>query len=238
MIRRMAVSSAWSLALLALASVLAAQQPAAAAAPRPPRVGTPVPLAFRAEWRPAEVPGRQEPLSQSRLAGTQLLLHMYGSYLPEGFLFSHQFPEQVPHVFNGLCQVTCALMISDKDSYVDLSGLGKVRMVSFINGLHQVRVVLKLADGTMLMSDQVIAPSSDYRVSELVMRDIRWRRMNQDRVVEDPDGKWFEPGTADLSKVDQVGWTDMSPGISHGSGGYANVGWIEAYGPLVPRSAK
>ncbi|MSR36003.1 MAG: hypothetical protein EXR95_05070 [Gemmatimonadetes bacterium] len=235
MIRSLAASTV-ALALLAVG--LAAQQPAAgaAAAPRPARVGTPVPLAIRADWRPAEVPGRQEPLSQSRLAGDKLKLHMYGSYLPEGLLFSHQFAEQVPHVFNGLCQITCALLVSDKDNYVDLSGLGKVRLVSFINGLHQVRVVLRLGDGTMLMSDQVIGPSSDYRVSELVMRDIRWRRMNPERVVEDADGKWFEPGTADLSRVDQVGWTDMAPGISHGSGGYANVGWIEAYGVLVPRA--
>jgi hypothetical protein len=87
------------------------------------------------------------------------------------------------------------------------------------------------------MSDQTIGPSSDYRVSELVMRDIRWRRMNKERVVEDADGKWAEPGTLDLTHVDQVGWTDMAPDISHGSGGYANVGWIEVYGKLVPRGA-
>ena len=233
MIRSLAAST---LALALLAGALEAQQPAAAAAPRPPRVGTPVPLAIRAEWRPNEVAGRQEPLSQSRLAGDQLRLHMYGSYLPEGLLFSHQFPEQVPHVFNGLCQITCALLFSDKDNLIDMSGLAKVRLVSFINGLHQVRVVIKLEDGTMWMSDQTIGPSSDYRVSELVVRDIRWRLMNSERVVESADGKWMEPGSANLSRVDQVGWTDMSPGISHGQGGYANVGWIEVYGVKVPRA--
>ena len=69
----------------------------------------------------------------------------------------------------------------------------------------------------------------------LVMRDIRWRRLNSERVVEDANGAWAEPGKLDRSRVDQVGWTDMAPGISHGSGGYANVGWVEAYGKLVPR---
>jgi hypothetical protein len=233
MIRSLAAST---LALALLAGGAAAQQPAAAAAPRPPRVGTPVPLAIRADWKPAEVIGRQEPISQARLAGDQLRLHLYGSYLPEGLLFSHQFAEQVPHVFNGLCQITCALLVSDKDNYVDMSGLAKVRMVTFINGLHQVRVVIKLADGTMWMSDQVIGPSSDYRVSELVIRDIRWRLMNSERVVESADGRWMEPGSPNLARVDQVGWTDMSPGISHGQGGYANVGWIEVYGVKVPRT--
>ena len=229
MIRRTIAIS--SLGLFAFAGALAAQQPAAAA----PRVGTPVPVAIRAEWKPNEVAGHQEPLTQARLVGDKLQLHMYGSYLPEGLLFSHQFAEQVPHVFNGLCQITCALLVSDKNNYVDLSGLGKVRLVSFINGLHEIRVVVKLANGEMWMSDQTIGPSSDYRVSELVLRDIRWRRLNSERIVEDADGKWAEPGTLDLTRVDQVGWTDMAPGISHGSGGYANVGWIEAYGKLVPR---
>ena len=234
MIRRSLVLSA--LLLLTLATGLAAQQPAAAAAPRPPRVGTPWPLAFRVDWRPAEVIGRQEPISQGRMVNQALRLHLYGTYLPEGFLFSHQFAEQVPHVFNGLCQVTCAMTFSDPENYVDMTGLAKVRTVSFINGFHEIRIVLKLADGTMLLSDQTIGPSSDYRVSELVIRDIRWRHLNADRIVEDPDGLWFP--TPDLTKVDQIGWTDMTPGISHGQGGYANVGWFEVYGRLVPRATE
>jgi hypothetical protein len=232
MIRSLAASM---LALALLAGGVSAQQPAAAA-PRPPRVGTPVPLALRAEWRPAEVPGRQEPITQGRLVGDQVRLHLYGSYLPEGLIFSHQFAEQVPHVFNGLCQITCAMLFSDKDNLLDLSGLAKVRTVSFINGLHQVRILIKLVDGTMWMSDQAIGPSSDYRISELVVRDIRWRLMNSERVVESADGRWMEPGSPALARVEQVGWTDMSPGISHGQGGYANVGWFEVYGVKVPRA--
>ena len=222
-----------TLAALALAGTLAAQQQPAA-----PRVGTPWPLAIKAEWKPNDPSqrGHQEPITQARLLnGDKLQLHLYGSYLPEGLLFSHQFDEQVPHVFNGLCQITCALLVSDRANYVDLSELGKVRLTSFINGLHEVRIVVVLQNGEMWMSDQTIGPSSDYRVSELVMRDIRWRRMNKERVVEDANGAWAEPGKLDLTHVDQVGWTDMAPGISHGSGGYANVGWIEVYGKLVPR---
>jgi hypothetical protein len=235
MIRHPTISTlALALAFAALAGSAAAQQPAAA--PARPRVGTPVPLAIRAEWKPAARNPYQEPINQALLVGDQVRLHLYGSYLPEGFLFSHQFAEQVPHVFNGLCQITCALLVSDKDNYLDLSGLAKFRTVTFINGLHQVRVVIKLADGTMWMSDQTIGPSSDYRVSELVLRDIRWRLMNSERVVESAEGRWMEPGSPALSRVDQIGWTDMSPGISHGQGGYANVGWIEVYGVKVPRA--
>jgi hypothetical protein len=40
---------------------------------------------------------------------------------------------------------------------------------------------------------------------------------------------------ADLSKVDAVGFADLSPGSGHGSGGYADVAWIEVYGKPVKR---
>ena len=102
-----------------------------------------------------------------------------------------------------------------------------------INGLHQIRIVLKLADGTWLMSDQTTGYSSEYHLSEFVLRDIRWRHLDIEKVGEAADGKWFDK--PDLSKVDEVGWTDMTPGLGHGQGGWADVGWIEVYGKLVKR---
>ena len=43
--------------------------------------------------------------------------------------------------------------------------------------------------------------------------------------------------TMDLSKVDEVGFVDLTPGSGHGFGGFSNVGWIEVYGKAVARSA-
>jgi hypothetical protein len=40
----------------------------------------------------------------------------------------------------------------------------------------------------------------------------------------------------DLSKVDEIGFTDLMPGSGHGDGGYSDLGWIEVYGKPVPRS--
>ena len=39
----------------------------------------------------------------------------------------------------------------------------------------------------------------------------------------------------DLSKVDAVGFADLTPGSGHGSGGYSDVAWIEVYGKPVKR---
>src|SRR5689334_12146728 len=79
-----------------------------------PRPGTPVPLAYKAEWKPAEKFTLQEPITQARLLNSNLELKLYGAYKPDGLLFSHQFKEQVPHVFNGLCSPTCALAFREK----------------------------------------------------------------------------------------------------------------------------
>jgi hypothetical protein len=217
---------------------LSAQQAAQNAAPAAPavaRAGSPVPLAYRQEWKSATKFTTQELVSQAWVANPNLELKMYGAYKPEGLLFTHHFPEEPAHIWNGLCSPTCAVAFREKDNYVDLTGLAKIRWITMINGLHQIRIVIKLADGTWLMSDQTTGYSSDYRVSEFVVRDIRWKHLDMDKVVEHSDGKWFD--APDLSKVDEIGWTDMTPGVAHGRGGWSDVGWMEVYGKLVKRSS-
>jgi hypothetical protein len=44
--------------------------------------------------------------------------------------------------------------------------------------------------------------------------------------------KWATP---DLSRVDEIGFADLSPGSGHGWGGFVNVGRIEVYGGAVKR---
>ena len=42
----------------------------------------------------------------------------------------------------------------------------------------------------------------------------------------------------DLSKVDEIGFADLTPGSGHGTGGYSDVAWIEVYGKPVSRTAQ
>jgi hypothetical protein len=42
----------------------------------------------------------------------------------------------------------------------------------------------------------------------------------------------------DLSKVDAIGFADLSPGSGHGSGGYSDVAWIEVYGKPIKRDGE
>jgi hypothetical protein len=39
----------------------------------------------------------------------------------------------------------------------------------------------------------------------------------------------------DLSKVDEIGFTDLMAGSGHGPGGSSRVDWIEVYGKPVKR---
>jgi len=113
-----------------------------------------------------------------------------------------------------------------------LSGnLAKIRWVVRTSGFHQVRPVLKLADGTWLVGDHVTGPNADFNVSDISISDVRWLKLDIDRVVA--VGTWVE--RPNLSKVDEVGFADLMPGSGHGSGGYANIGRIEVYGKPVKR---
>jgi hypothetical protein len=67
------------------------------------------------------------------------------------------------------------------------------------------------------------------------MVDIRWRNLVIDNVVEASDGYWVD--YPDLTKVDEIGFTDLMRGSGHGSGGGSRVDWIEVTGKPVPRVA-
>ena len=41
--------------------------------------------------------------------------------------------------------------------------------------------------------------------------------------------------SVDLSKVEAVGFADLTPGSGHGLGGFSDMGWIEVYGKAVAR---
>jgi hypothetical protein len=99
------------------------------------------------------------------------------------------------------------------------------------SGFHQVRPIVKLADGTWLVGDQATGPSLDFNQTDVSIADLRWIKLDIARVVA--VGNWIEH--PDLTKVDEVGFADLMPGSGHGPGGYANVGRIEVYGRPVKR---
>jgi hypothetical protein len=89
-------------------------------------------------------------------------------------------------------------------------------------------LILKLADGRWLVSDEFDGPSADWRIHEFNVADIHWRRLDIERIVE---GEWEM--NSDLTKVEEIGWTDLMTGGN--SLACSRVDWIEVYGKPVPR---
>ena len=92
-------------------------------------------------------------------------------------------------------------------------------------------LMLKLADGKTLVGDKTVNATTDWQVSEMTLQDIEWHGLNPKTMTDDPVVK-----SPDLSKVEEIGWTDLMPGSGHGTpGGSTRVDWIEVYAQKVPR---
>ena len=216
----------FTLILLGGAVSLCAQEPGprrGGRGPAPP----PPPLFFKETWKNF---AGNVPMTQAFVVNPDLQLNMYGSGT-EDFHVTNE--GNVPHIWTGLCASSCALTLSDKNNYVDLTGKAKIRWYAKTSGFHEVRPVLKLADGTFLIGDHFDANTFDYHESEFYLAEVRWLKLEMPKVQT--KGSLLEK--VDLSKVDAVGFADLTPGSGHGTGGYSDVAWIEVYGKPVKREA-
>jgi hypothetical protein len=145
-------------------------------------------------------------------------------------------PTDPPNLWTGVCGTPVAATLRDKNNFVDLTGLAKIRWVTRVSGFHVVRPLLKLADGTWLVGDYTEGAASTnstlFLESEFAIASIRWLRLEIDRVIT--RGTWVEK--PDLTRVDEVGFADLMPGSGHGWGGFVNVARIEVYGAPVART--
>jgi hypothetical protein len=215
-----------SLGFLTLALGTFAQQPAPGgrgrgAAPQP------VTMVFKETWKDTST---MVAMTQAQVVNPDLELKMYGTGKED---FSITNEGNVPHIWTGDCASSCALTLRDKPSFIDLTGKAKIRWFAKTSGFHEIRPVLKLADGTYLIGDHVDASTVDYRESEFYVSEVRWMKIDMTAVRT----KETLLDKVDLSKVDEIGFADLTPGSGHGTGGYSDMAWIEVYGKAVPRDA-
>ncbi len=227
------------LIVFAIAGIAFAQQPAqqqsgAPAAVRPgERSGARTPLFFRETWK--TVPnGGEHPINQEQVASANLDLKLYGPASEQlQALGKADDASNPPHIWTGLCTAPAAVALRDKDNYVDLTGLARIRWQTKVSGFHKVRPIVKLADGTWLVGDKADGSTVDWHDSEISISEVRWLKLDVNKVLT--HGNWVEH--PDLSKVDEVGFTDLMPGSGHGPGGWVDVAWFEVYGKPVKRDA-
>jgi hypothetical protein len=184
------------------------------------------PLFFREDWK--EI-APVAPITQEHVANPQLLLALYGPGKDGVRKSHHDTPKDDPYyVWTGSCPQNCAITLRDKEAYADLTGLAKIRWRTKQTGFRHLRLIVKLADGSWLVSNYAEGPTADWHESEFTIADIRWRRLDIKTVVE---GAWVDK--PDLSRVDEIGWTDLMVGGNTPAS--SRVDWIEVYGRPVKR---
>jgi len=196
------------------------------------------PLFFREDWKldpkvPNPTPELEHTIGQGDLTNSNLELKMYGD--KNGPVVVYQGNDDITFVMTLLCTANCAVALRDKNNDVDLTGLAKIRWRTKENGFHFLHPIVKLANGTWLVGDHADGYTTDWVDTEIAIVDVRWRNLDIENVVEGKDGKWVD--NPDLSKVEEIGFTDLMRGSGHGMGGGSRVDWIEVYGKPVPRGA-
>jgi hypothetical protein len=190
-------------------------------------------LLFREAWKQSR-PGEQYPVTQAEVSNPNLELKLYGPSGKQLEINGRGDDDNNPlHIWSGGCENTWALAVRDKNGYMDLSGLGRVRWLVNIAGFHLNRPIIKLADGTWLVGDHADGLTAQWTESEFTLSALRWRRLDINQIVEMRDGLWVDH--PDLSKVEEFGFTDMMRGSGHGTGGHTDLAWFEIYGKSVPR---
>jgi len=188
-------------------------------------------LFFREEWKQNEK-SDEHPITQASVANAGLELKLYGPNAAEMAITGRAGDENNPiHVWTGLCTGPCAVMLRDKTSYADLSGLARIRWNTKMSGYHQIRPMVKLADGNVYVGDEADGSTRDWIVSEISFGDLKWLKVDPARGVT--TGNILDK--VDLSKVDEVGFIDLMPGSGHGAGGWVDVAEIELYANKVAR---
>ena len=185
-------------------------------------------LFFREDWKesPAEIP-----VNQKHVNNPSLILGVYGPGKDSIKKSHHDSPADDPYyIWSGLCTGNWAVTLRHRDHLVDLTGFSKIRWRSKQFGFRELHILLKLTDGTWLVSFEGDPASNDWRIREFNVRDLHWYTIDMSAIVE------LEPvEEPDLSKVEEIGFTDLMVGGKSAS--CSRLDWIEVYGYLVhPKS--
>ena len=199
-----------------------------AAAPRVTRA----PLFFREEWKQTPAGGEHPVDVTQALSNPNLELKLYGQTSKEFLMTGAATDENNPtHLWTGMCTTPCGFTLRDKNNFADLTGLARIKMVTKMSGFHKVNIIVKLADGAVLIGDKAEGSTVDWLESDVAVSEMRWRKLDPERVVT--TGDWVN--SPNLSKVDEVGFADLMPGSGHGQGGWSDVARIEVYAKPVKR---
>jgi hypothetical protein len=199
------------------------------------------PVFFREDWKfdtsAPNVNDEREPehvIVQGDVANPNLEVRVYGDKAGMRTVIQ-PYNKDITYVMSLLTTSNWAITLRDHNNDVDLTGLSMWTWRTRVSGFHLLRPVIKLANGTFLVGDKTAGLSNDWIQSEFLLGDVRWRTLDMTQVVEGREARWIE--NPDLSRIEEIGFTDLMRGAGHGSGGGSRIDWIQVTGKPVPRAA-
>ncbi|MBP0015290.1 MAG: hypothetical protein J7545_23270 [Roseofilum sp. SBFL] len=183
-------------------------------------------LVYREDFR--EIPAAI-PITQEHISHEDLMLNLYGS-AKESLKKSHHenIVNDPYYLWSGRCSSNWAATFSHRQFLVDLRGVAKIRWRTKQSGFRRLHILLKLEDGTWLVSDRTQGASEDWKIGEFNLMDLEWYALSMETITERE-----KVSSVDLSRVDEIGITDLMRGGS--SSASSRLDWIEVYGKPVER---
>ena len=170
------------------------------------------------------------PVTQEHIENKDLVLMLYGSAQESLKKSHHEHIANDPYyLWSGKCLNTWAVSFKNKKKYLDLTGNSKIKVRTKQSGLRKLHLILKLKDGTWLVSQQGKPASRDWKITEFNLEEMDWYTLNMETITE--RGK---ASSIDISQVDEIGFTDlMKGGLTPAS---SRLDWFEVYGKFRERT--
>lgn len=197
-----------------------------------PLIAPDPPLAFREDWK-NESNSPQAP-TDGKLSNADLSVATYGAGKDRIEIVHSATPDET-YLSMGNCNNHCALTVRNRKNYFDLSNPESIiRWRTMQDGFYDFKVVIKLADGSWLISDHNQGGLPEWIEDKYTVKDYHWYRLNIDTFTA--GAEVFGP---DFRKVDEIGCacnTEDETGCENAPPGVLRMDWIEVYGSLAPRS--
>jgi hypothetical protein len=192
-----------------------------------PRAG----LLFEENWQ--QLPqGGENPIVQAHVANPALELKLYGPNNAHLQVTGIPGSDTNPiHTWSGECGAGCTFAFRHRDAYADLSSGARIMVQSKTSGFHKIHPFIKLADGSTYIGDYTFGQTLDFLFTEFRIEEVRWIAFNTELGVT----RGNLVANIDLSRVDEIGFTDLQPGADHGPGGWSDVAVVRVYANAVPR---
>jgi hypothetical protein len=177
---RRTIGAATLLGLLCWAAAAAAQTPVAdkpAMTPRPP-------LLFSEGWKLP--PHTGEPTDENMrftpaaVTNQRLEARLYGA---DAKVVRAAVHEDRVDLWNGMATSPVAITLRDRRNYVDLTGAARLRLTVRTNAIPPLHPVVKLSDGTLIVSDRAIDTYGEFLTLEIAFSNMRWYGLDPARLI-------------------------------------------------------